>query len=172
MEQVPLSAGDFLLRAWTASDLDFVLAAARDPEIARFSSVGVSVTPEAGREWIRKRAVHDRLDWVIEHAGAPIGRVSVAHINTEDSVGEIGYWVIPERRRARVATTAVAAVEQHAFSALGLMRLVIKHEPENHASCALALSRGYLAEGTERGAFSRAGARRDLHVHGLLITDR
>ena len=172
MRPVPvLSAHEYVLRAWREADVGVALQAARDPEIVRFSSVAVSVTPEAARQWIRARSATDRLDWVIENDNVPLGRVSLAHINGEDGVAEIGYWVLPEWRRRRVASVAVGAVEEHAFNALGLERLVIKHEPENEASCSLAASRGYLPEGVERGAFSRAGRRRDLHVHGLLATD-
>ena len=167
----PLALGGFTLRPWSIDDVDLVLRAARDPEIRRYSSVGTSTTPAAAESWIRQRAEPDRKDWVIALKGEPVGRVSLAHINLSDGVGEIGYWVLPEHRRRAAATTAVAMVERHAFEVAGLSRLVIKHEPENVASCELALSRGYLAEGTERGAFERHGKRRDLHVHGLLITD-
>jgi RimJ/RimL family protein N-acetyltransferase len=172
MRSVPvLRAGEYVLRPWTLGDTDFVLEAARDPEIARFSSVGTSVTPDAARHWIEKRHADDRLDWVVERSGDPLGRVSLAHIDVNDDVAEVGYWVVADQRRRGVASTAVAAAESHAFEELGLVRLFIRHEPENVASCALAESRGYLAEGTQRGAFTRAGARRDLHVHGLLATD-
>ena len=172
MRSVPvLSAGHYVLRAWTLDDVDFVLEAARDPEIARFSSVGMSVTPDDARHWIEKRHSDDRLDWVIEDTSTPIGRVSLAHIDLNDEVAEVGYWVVADQRRRGVASSAVATAESHAFHELGLVRLFIRHEPENVASCALAESRGYLAEGTQRGAFTRAGARRDLHVHGLLATD-
>ncbi|MFL6180115.1 MAG: GNAT family N-acetyltransferase [Actinomycetes bacterium] len=86
-------------------------------------------------------------------------------------VAEVGYWVLPDHRRQGVASTAVEAAEMHAFNDVGIVRLFIRHEPDNVASCALADSRGYQPEGVQRGAFTRAGARRDLHVHGLLATD-
>lgn len=173
MTETPvLTVGRFLLRPWSAEDVDFVLDAARDPAIGRFSSVGTATSPVAAREWIRTRIEPDRRDWVVVMATERVGRVSLAHINSRDAVAEIGYWVLPGYRRQGVASAAVAVVEEHAFAVEALCRLVIKHEPENHASCALATSRGYLAEGTERGAFERHGARRDLHVHGLLAADR
>jgi RimJ/RimL family protein N-acetyltransferase len=147
------------------------MAAARDEEIGRYSSVGRCVDPTAAIRWISSRCANDRLDWAIERDGSPLGRVSLAHIDVDDEVAEVGYWVMAEQRRRGIASIAVAAAEAHAFGNLGLIRLFIRHEPENLASCALAKSRGYLAEGTQRGAFTRAGARRDLHVHGLLATD-
>ena len=102
---------------------------------------------------------------------AVVGLVSLAHIDTVDGVAEVGYWLMPEHRGHGIATAAVGAVEEHAFDSLGLARLVIRHEPENHRSCLLAQRRGYLEEGTQRGAFERRGERRDLHVHALLATD-
>ena len=102
---------------------------------------------------------------------AVVGRVSLAHIDTVDGVAEVGYWLLPEHRGHGIATAAVGAVEEHAFDSLGLARLVIRHEPENQRSCLLAQRRGYLEEGTQRGAFARDGLRRDLHVHARLATD-
>jgi len=167
-----LTTGRFVLRPWSLDDVDFVVGAASDPEIRRFSSVGVATSPAAAEEWLRTRVEPDRRDWAVVMATDPVGRVSLAHINAQDGVAEIGYWVLPKYRRQGMASAAVEIVEEHAFASEGLSRLVIKHEPENQASCALATSRGYLAEGTERGAFERHGARRDLHVHGLLAADR
>ena len=173
MDATPvLTVGRFVLRPWVLDDVDFVIGAAQDPAIGRFSSVGIATSPVAAQEWLRTRTEPDRRDWVVVVAAESVGRVSLAHINPRDGVAEIGYWVLPEHRRQGVASAAVAIVEEHAFAAEGLARLVIKHEPENHASCALAASRGYRAEGTERGAFERHGARRDLHVHALLAADR
>jgi RimJ/RimL family protein N-acetyltransferase len=167
-----MPAGRFQLRGWRSSDAEVALAAARDPEIARYSSVGVSLTTEGALRWLRARHASDRIDWVVEHDGQALGRVSLAHIESEDQVAEVGYWVLPEHRRQGVASEAVAAVESYAFDDLDIVRLFIRHEPENVASCEFANSRRYLAEGTQRGAFTRAGKRRDLHVHGLLVTDR
>ena len=166
-----LTVGRFVLRPWSLDEVDFVMAAAGDPVIGRFSSVGTATSRAAAKEWLRTRFEPDRRDWVVVIASEPVGRVSLAHIS-RDSAAEIGYWVLPEFRRQGVASAALAIVEQHAFTTKDLYRLAIKHEPENQASCALALSRGYLAEGIERGAFERHGARRDLHVHGLLVSDR
>jgi RimJ/RimL family protein N-acetyltransferase len=167
-----MSAGRrFQLRGWRPADVEVALAAARDPEIARYSSVGESLTTEAAHRWIQSRHASDRLDWVIELEAQAVGRVSLAHIDTGDLVAEVGYWVLPEHRRRGVASEAVACVESYAFNDLRLVRLFIRHEPDNVASCTFASSRGYVAEGTQRGAFTRAGLRRDLHVHGLLVTD-
>ena len=92
MRTVPvLQAGHYVLRAWTPDDVDFVMAAAQDELIGRYSSVGMSVDPAAALRWISSRHSHDRLDWVIEHSGIPIGRVSLAHIDIDDQVAEVGY---------------------------------------------------------------------------------
>ena len=165
------AAASLHLRPWTPDDIDFVLEAAADAAINRYSSVGTATSVDAATAWIASRSEADRLDWVITNRGTPVGRVSLAHINHADGVAEVGYWVLPAHRRQSSASNAVREVERYAWYELSLARLVIRHEPENEASCAFALSRGYQAEGTERGAFERHGARRDLHVHGLLRTD-
>jgi RimJ/RimL family protein N-acetyltransferase len=168
-----LDAERIVLRGWTLTprDITAVTSGAADPDIARFSSVGVATTPKLAAAWIRSRDEEDRLDWVISSPNAGLGRVSLAHIDPVDGVAELGYWLLPEDRGRGIATAVVGAVEQHAFSALGLARLVIRHEPENQRSCLLAQRRGYQEEGTQRGAFERQGVRRDLHVHARLATD-
>lgn len=166
-----LNAGRYVLRPWLLSDVDFVMHAARDPDIATYSSVAAAATAPQARAWIESRTAGDRFDWVIDTTSHPVGRASLAHIDQEDRVAEVGYWVLSRHRRRGVASTALEALEGFAFGMLGIHRLYIRHEPENLPSCALAASRGYLPEGTQRGAFERDGRRRDLHVHALLVSD-
>jgi hypothetical protein len=48
----------------------------------------------------------------------------------------------------------------------------LEHSVPNTASCQVALTSGYLMEGTLRSAFRTAdGVRHDDHVHGRLATD-
>ncbi|MCZ3389970.1 MAG: GNAT family N-acetyltransferase [Actinomycetia bacterium] len=168
-----LTNGRFVLRGWILADADIavVVRAAQDPDIARYSSVGSAKTPEEAERWIRTRDVPDRLDWVITTSTQLLGRVSLAHIDSTDGVAELGYWLLPEHRGRGLASAAVGTVEQHAFGPVRLGRLTIRHESQNDRSCLLAQRRGYLTEGTARGAFVRDGQRRDLHVHALLATD-
>jgi [ribosomal protein S5]-alanine N-acetyltransferase len=167
-----LAVGDYVLRPWAPSDVDLVLRAASDPDIGRYSPVGAASTPASALAWIGSRSAPDRLDWVVESPIGPVGRVSLAHIELDDLVAEVGYWVLAAHRRQGVATSALTAIETYAFESLGLYRLYIRHEPENLPSCALATARNYRAEGTQRGAFARAGERRDLHVHAILVADQ
>lgn len=168
-----LSGQSFVLRGWSVTDADVavVLHAAQDPEIARYSRVGSARTSEAATQWLRTRNVPGRLDWAVTASDTVLGRVSLGGIDEADGVAEFGYWLLPEHRGRGLASEAVGAVEGYAFRTLGLGRLVIRHEPENDRSCLLAERRGYLAEGTARGAFALGGRRRDLHVHARLVTD-
>jgi len=165
--------GHLVLRGWNLTDVDItaVLRAAHDPDIGRYSRVGSARTSEAAEQWIRTRDVADRLDWAITTSTEILGRVSLANIDPADGVAEFGYWLLPEHRGCGIATAAVGAIEQHAFGPLDLGRLIIRHEPQNDRSCLLAQRRGYVAEGTQRGALVRDGERRDLHMHARLVTD-
>lgn len=168
-----VSDGRVVLRKWRLTDADIaaVVQAACDPDIARFSSVGSATSNESATAWIRSRDEPDRLDWAITTPTAIMGRVSLAHIDHVDGVGEVGYWLLPDYRGQGVAAAAVGMVERHAFDTIGLERLIIRHELDNERSCLLAQRRGYLEEGTQRGAFARRGRRQDLHVHARLVTD-
>lgn len=167
------NAGRIVLRGWslTPKDIAAVVHAAQDPDIARFSSVGSATTVELAAAWIQSREELNRRDWVIATPTTIVGRVCLGHIDHADGVAEVGYWLLPAHRGSGIASAAVAVVERHAFDEIGLERLVIRHEPQNDRSCLLAQRRGYLPEGTQRGAFERDGQRRDLHVHARLATD-
>jgi RimJ/RimL family protein N-acetyltransferase len=173
LEIAGLDAGRIVLRGWSLVERDIaaVARAAQDPDISRFSSVGTAANAQLAAAWIQSRGEEDRLDWAVTSLADNLGRVSLAHIDFVDGVAEVGYWLFPEHRGQGIASAVVGTVEQHAFEVLGLARLVIRHEPENHRSCTLAQRRGYTAEGTQRGAFEREGVRRDLHVHARLATD-
>lgn len=165
--------GRIVLRQWRLTDADIaaVVQAARDRDIARFSSVGSATSVELAAAWIQSRDEQDRLDWAITTPSAIVGRVSLAHIDHADGVAEVGYWLLPEHRGSGIASAAVGTTELHAFDALSLGRLVIRHDLDNQRSCLLAQRRGYLEEGTQRGAFERRGRRQDLHTHARLATD-
>lgn len=155
------------LRPWRGSDGALILRAARDPDIARYSTVGVATTPAAAEAWLRARHAPDRFDWVLEKGKTPVGRVSLASIDRHRRTAEIGYWVLPEFRRAGIASAAAAAAIDVGQSRLALAEVRIEHEGDNRPSCAIAQRLGFSACHKAEVPVIVAGRPRQLWVHRL-----
>jgi len=170
---VEIADGRLLLVPWRDEDAAEVVAFAADPELARFSSVGLVGSPEQARDWIRSRRAVGRLDWAVRDAstGGLIGRVGLMNLHVADHEAEIGYATAAKSRGRGVATQAVAVVSRYAFQTLGRHRLQIRHEPSNLASCAVAVKAGFRVEGVLRDAHANGSGFEDLEVHGRLATD-
>lgn len=174
---VPVLAagGGVTLRPWRqdAADVASVLLAADDPQIRHYSpSISRVHAPPDAEKWLVDRHAPDRMEWAVEDVSAAIvGRVSLAQIDDDYHVAEVGYWVLPNGRRRGIATTSVSAVVAWACGEGGFGRLEIEHELENVASCRVAEACGFVLEGVKRGGIVVRGSRADVHLHGRLATD-
>jgi RimJ/RimL family protein N-acetyltransferase len=173
---VELAAGPYRLRPWAESDAPAVLAAAGDPEIARWNPFASTTTDLDGAlAWCANRA-----DWGGSHAswavcgpdGEPLGSVSLHQLDRHNAGGEVGYWTAPQARGQGVATAAVRAAAGYAFEVLGLQRVELFHARDNPASCRVATRAGFALEGTHRSSFRYGDGRlHDEHSHARLAAD-
>ena len=85
--------------------------------------------------------------------------------------GEIGYWIDSSYEGRGLVSKAVAAVLDEAFGPLGLDRVVLRTDPANERSRALARRLGFTEEGLLRRALAFPGERRDQAVYGLLADE-
>jgi RimJ/RimL family protein N-acetyltransferase len=176
VEPVEISVPGLLLRSWRPQDAAEVLAAMREPAIARWNSApSAAASLDGAQEWVWRRA-----DWsggdhasfaVAEPAtGALLGSVSLHQI--QDGDASIGYWTIASARGRGLAAHAVATVTGWAFQRLGLHRIELCHAVANPGSCRVAEKAGYPLEGTLRESHRYGDNRRyDEHIHGRLATD-
>lgn len=170
---VELTVGPYRLRPWQPSDAPAVLAAAGDPEIARWNPFASTTTDLAGAlAWCVNRA-----DWDGSHAswavcgtdGEPLGSVSLYQLDARNAGGEVGYWVAPQARGRGAASAAVRAAAGYAFEVLGLQRVELFHAQDNPASCRVATKAGFALEGTHRSSFRYGDGRlHDEHSHARL----
>jgi RimJ/RimL family protein N-acetyltransferase len=178
MEPVTLTADGLLLRPWRVEDAPAVLSALGDPAVARWNPAD-SAEPDlaVAATWVAARA-----DWSGgEHASFAVctvddaellGSVSLFRIDRVHDNAEIGYWVAAGARGRGVAATAVRALTDWSFTALGLARVQLFHAVENRASCRVAEKAGYRLEGTVRQSYRYGdGLLHDEHLHGRLATD-
>jgi ribosomal-protein-serine acetyltransferase len=83
-------------------------------------------------------------------------------------LGQVGYWLDEQRQANGIATRAVRAACQHAFSTWGLNRVEIRVAVENSASQKLAERLSFTREDVLRQAQIVNGVALDLAVYSLL----
>lgn len=176
MEPLQISVPGLLLRPWRAQDAPEVMAAMREPAIARWNAApSAAAGLEGAREWVRRRADwsggdHASFAMAEPSTGELLGSVSLHRIF--DGAGSIGYWTLAPVRGRGLAALAVATVTGWAFQRLSLHRIELCHAVANASSCRVAQKAGYLLEGTLRESYRYGDQQRhDEHIHGRLATD-
>jgi RimJ/RimL family protein N-acetyltransferase len=96
----------------------------------------------------RRRAV--RFAIVDAQSGAFLGQVGIGHLNWEQLVGEVFYWVVATARRRGIATRAVRLMTAWAFEVMQLARIELTVDPGNEPSQRVALAAGFTREGVLR----------------------
>lgn len=127
------------LRTWRTSDVDALVAAWNDPEIAQWNPVPPVPSHEFADAWITGAAVQTSddvgIDAVIERDGALVGEIGL-QVNRERQLAEIGFWIGAEHRGQGLGSTmlelGVALGAQ-----LELQGLVALVDPANERTIAL-----------------------------------
>ena len=169
-----LTDGDLRLRLRADADIPAIVAAARDPEIPRWTRVPDGYDTAKARAWA-EQADHEAAEGTGLHlliVGADddrlIGSVGLVDVNLAESRCEIGYWVTSEHRGRGVAARAVRLLSAWAFENLPIERIAISADPDNVASRRTAEKAGYTFEGVLRSWFENKGHRHDAAVYSLL----
>jgi RimJ/RimL family protein N-acetyltransferase len=157
----PLSDGVITLRAMTSADVDALVAACQDPEIARWTRVPVPYRRADALSWIAGSELEldagVTIGWLaVDAEDRLLASISVMQIDRAAGTGEIGYWVAREARGRGVATRAVRLVRDWAPAGLGLATLEIEVHEHNLASQAVARAAGFTEDG-ERDVPPREG---------------
>jgi ribosomal-protein-alanine N-acetyltransferase len=100
-----------------------------------------------------------------------IGTVSVFQLDRGNRRAELGYALRRSAWGHGYAREAVAAVVDHAFDALDLIRIEADVDPRNHASARLLERLGFRREGLLRQRWIVAGEVCDSAWYGLLRED-
>jgi len=155
---VELPAGELLLRPWRADDVDAVHAAAQDPQLRTWNSVGDGSREEVVALLARRREHPpdgDTFSFAVVRAadGELLGAVSLHSIDRAQGDAEVGYWTVPAARGRRVAPRAVDTVCRWAFGPLSIERVQLFHAVENEASGRVAARAGFAVEGRLRRSF-------------------
>lgn len=150
-----LVEGGLGLRPWVVGDVDHLVAAWNDPEIARWTAVPAVRDADAARRWIRgdadRRARGLSLDLVIDVAGDVAGEVGLFDFDPSRGTAEIGWWIAAGHRRRRLAAGAASLLGGWALQELALGVVVARCHPDNPASAAVARAAGFELTGEVDG---------------------
>ncbi|EGE44201.1 GCN5-related N-acetyltransferase [Streptomyces sp. ACT-1] len=144
--------GGLRLRRWREADLPALLEAYEDPAMRRWLATQVSGADGAA-DWLaaqrRGWATGTRFAFAVTDGGrddASLGNVVLKRPDGDNGRAEVGYWTTAAARGRGVASRALTALTDWAFSEFaeeGLTRLELLHQADNGASCRVAEKCGY-----------------------------
>jgi RimJ/RimL family protein N-acetyltransferase len=149
---IALTGDGISLREWRDEDLDDLVRLLDEPEIARWTPMPSPFDLEAGVAYLKRarqsRANGQRIQLAITVDGArPVGEVLLFGVDAGVREAELGYLIGAAYRRRGLASAALSLLSGYARSTLGLSRLVLRIDPANTASCAVARRCGYRLTG-------------------------
>lgn len=96
------------------------------------------------------------------------GRIGLHHINHQNKIGEIGYWLADGLQGQGIITKSCTAIINHAFTKLSLNRIEIKCATGNYKSRVIAEKLGFTQEGILKQAELLNGKFVDIYLYAML----
>jgi RimJ/RimL family protein N-acetyltransferase len=150
---LPAASDGLLLRPFTRDDGPAVLAAAADPLMLHWLALSQPLEDaSAVKRWIRNghalatRGDGLRLAVTEQRSGRLQGCVELCIDAT--GLGVAAYWTVPSERRRGVATAALVALCDWAFTHQLVWAIDLLTMPGNLASERVAVSAGFVRDGT------------------------
>jgi RimJ/RimL family protein N-acetyltransferase len=140
------------LREWAPEDLDDLVELLDEPDIARWTPMPSPFDLEAGIAYLKRahqgRMTGQRIQLAITaDGGKALGEVLLFGVDVGAREAELGYLVGAEYRRRGLAAGALSLLSGYAHNTLHLGRLLLRIDPGNAASCAVARRCGYRLTG-------------------------
>ena len=174
----PLVDGTTALRPWRDADIDAIVRACQDPEIARWTRVPEHYGEVDARAYLLERGASLRAGATAPFAivasddlGRLLGSVSILRLAWEHLRGEVGYWLAADARGAGHATRAVRLACRWAFDGLGLERIDLLAAAGNLPSQRVAERAGFTREALLRAHTRGPQGREDMLAYGLFAGD-
>lgn len=93
------------------------------------------------------------------------------HVNTDDQLAELGYWIGESYRGQGYCTEAARAILDYGFNALNLNRIQSTHFTDNPASGRVMQKLGMSYEGCRRQHTLKWGDLKDIKLYAILQSD-
>ena len=147
-----LTGDGIVLREWRSDDLDDLVSMLDEPDIARWTLMPSPFDVEAGIAYLKRayqgRVSGRRIQLAITADGRrPVGEVLLFGVDSGPREAELGYLVGAQHRRRGLASAALSLLSEYGHSALNLNRLLLRIDPGNRASTAVARRCGYRLTG-------------------------
>jgi RimJ/RimL family protein N-acetyltransferase len=160
------------LRPWKRGDEASLTRHANDREVWRNlrDLFPHPYTMDAARDWVRHaRTISPPTDLAVVVDGAAIGGIGlVVQPDMFRRSAEIGYWLGQEYWGRGIATEAVTAFVEYAFSTFDLVRLYAGIIDWNVASGRVLEKAGFVLEGRLRKAITKDGQTADELIYALV----
>jgi RimJ/RimL family protein N-acetyltransferase len=149
---ITLTGDGVTLREWQSDDLDDLVELLDEPDIARWTPMPSPFDVAAGIAYLKRahqgRISGQRIQLAITSDGdRPLGEVLLFGVDAGRKEAELGYLVGAHHRRRGLAARSLSLLSGYARSTLGLSRLLLRIDPANTASCAVAQRCGYRLTG-------------------------
>ena len=136
------------LREWRPEDVDHLVVLLDDPDIARWTPMPSPFDLDTAMAYLARarqaRLSGQRIQLAItEDGGAPLGEVLLFGMDVGLREAELGYMVGAAHRRRGLASGALSLLSGSARSTLHLHRLLLRIDPHNTGSCAVAQRTGF-----------------------------
>lgn len=159
---IQLSGLGIRLREWTDEDLPVMAALFDEAQVARWTPLCSPFDLEAAQEYLfqsRKARAADRgIQLAITRDGGEAqGEVLLFRTTGESGVAELAYAIGAQYRGERLAARAVELMANYARASLGMRALVLRIDPANVASVAVARAAGFHITDDEPVTFERKG---------------
>ncbi|TYB57384.1 GNAT family N-acetyltransferase [Nonomuraea sp. PA05] len=139
------------LREWTDEDLPVMVQLFDDPEMDRWTplrspfdvAAATAYLARAHQTMAERRGIHLAIT---AEDDRPRGEVLIRPTGNPGE-GEIAYGIGPQYRRQGLAKRAVELMTRHGFQHWGMTRILLRIEPANEGSQAVAASAGFHLTG-------------------------
>ena len=167
---------DISIRRYQATDVDPIYQAVLESrkELAPWAQwCHENYSREDTLAWVESReaAWEQNNEWhfvIVDSEGEVLGSCGIHHVDLNNRVGELGYWIRSSRTNQGVATAAGAKLCQWAFDEDRLDRIGIVVATLNRGSQRVAEKLGAAKEGTLRQRLLLHGQRLDCFLYSIL----
>lgn len=149
-----ISADGFLLRVLDPQDAVAVVEATRESDDAVWVPQAPPYTVAQAERFLADYAARRERGEAVSFGAFAGSQVLVAGFVLQCALPgdiEVAYWVRPERRGRRIASTLLAALSAWVESELAPHRLWVEVAPSNTASLRTAARAGYCRDGMQDG---------------------
>lgn len=172
MKSPIIETNNYIIRPFTDSDAALWQVWDVDPEVQAHMPEPVNEPQDISEqhEYIREcEAEEDGYYWSIDtKVGTTIGTVALTDINDYHKLAELGVVIGDKSFWGKgVASEAVTAVVQYAFTNLGIVRISAETEAGNIGVQKVLERAGFEQDGVFKSARVKNGERIDVHHYGI-----